>query len=143
VAFSTSFSKSLLLIIFVEDKVARGDFSFVPTIVISEQLDIPRASLSKIISALISKRIFEAKEGKNGGVRTTPEVKVITLYDVFVAVEEGKPLFSRVSSINAKGRRPDQVREGIQNMLDLAESTLHQFLRQHSLADFMQAITKE
>lgn len=138
--YSTSFGTALSLLVFVDDKVRRQDYVFVPTRVISEKLSVPRPTLAKITSALISQNILESKEGKNGGVRICVDPKEITLNDIFSAIEGARPVFASAPDFDAGGERPDQVRKGTQQLLDDAHSELTRYLSSKTFAEFKKDI---
>ena len=138
--YSTSFPTALLMLVFVDDKINRKDFVFVPTRVISEKLTVPRPTLAKIVSALISQDILESKEGKNGGVRISIQSTKFTLNDVFLAVEGSRPIFTSAPSFSVTGGRPDQVRKGTQKLLDKAYGELTRYLSGTTFEDFKKGI---
>ena len=134
--YSTSFPTALLLLVFVDDKISRNEYVFVPTRVISEKLSVPRPTLAKIVSSLILQEILESKEGKNGGVRISKKLKDFTLNDVFLAVEGTRPVFASAPDLSVTGGRPDQVKEGTQNLLNEAHNELTRYLSGKTFAEF-------
>ena len=68
-AYSLSYSKSILVLAFISDKIRRGETEYISTKVISELLNIPKPTLTLIFNNLLRAGIIESKEGINGGVR--------------------------------------------------------------------------
>jgi DNA-binding IscR family transcriptional regulator len=52
-AYSLSYSKSILVLAFISDKIRRGETEYISTKVISELLNIPKPTLSVIFNNLI------------------------------------------------------------------------------------------
>ncbi len=141
-SYSLSFSTSLLLLIFVYDKVRLGFFDFVPLREAAEQLSIPRPTLSKIVSSLIAAEILEAKEGKKGGLRLKRAPETFTLLDVFKAVEGNRPIFPLVNPIKAEGKRPTLAIDGVQGVLDHSQKQLEKDLSSKSFLLFLETLKK-
>jgi len=68
-SYSLSFSKAILVVIFISDKIRQGQYEFLSTKLISEVLNIPKPTLVKILQNLSIAGIIETKEGKQGGIR--------------------------------------------------------------------------
>ncbi len=68
-SYSLSFSKAVLVVIFISDKIRQGQYDFLSTKTISEILNIPKPTLVKILQNLSVAGIIETKEGKQGGIR--------------------------------------------------------------------------
>jgi len=141
-SYSLSFSNSLLLLVFVYDKTKLGVFEYVPTSEISDKLSIPRPTLAKIVKALSSNGILEAKEGKNGGVKIKHKSNAFTLYDVFVAVEGDREIFPKVPEIKAIGGRPRCARKTVQSVIDRSFNGLKSDLSKTSFGVFIKNIDK-
>ena len=67
-SYSLSFTKSILVVIFISDKIRRNQFEFLSTADISKYLSIPKPTLVKILQNLNMANIIETKEGKQGVV---------------------------------------------------------------------------
>jgi DNA-binding IscR family transcriptional regulator len=65
-SYSLSFTKAVLVVVFVADKIRQGQFEFLSTATISEVLNIPKPTLVKILRSLNADGIIETKEGKTG-----------------------------------------------------------------------------
>ena len=92
-SYSLSFTKSILVIIFISDKMDRNQFEFLSTAEIAKFLSIPKPTLVKILQSLHAAGIIETKEGKLGGIRLIKDPATITVLEIFEAIEKGKPLF--------------------------------------------------
>ena len=86
-AYSLSFSKSILVLVFISDKIRRGETAYISAKVMSELLDIPKPTLTVIFNNFISAGILESKEGINGGVRFAKSNEQINLLDILLAME--------------------------------------------------------
>ncbi len=130
-SYSLSFSKAILVVIFISDKIRQGQYEFLSTHTISETLSIPKPTLVKIMQSLNHAGIIETKEGKQGGIRLMKKPSDITVLDILEAVEKGKKLFHTSFNIMAEGKRPDNAQRSIKNILNAAEDKLkHELSRQ-------------
>ena len=138
-AYSLSFSKSILVLAFISDKIRRGETDYISAKVISELLDIPRPTLSVIFNNLIRAGILESKEGINGGVRFAKNPEQITLLDILNAIENQKSLFQTSFELNVKSNRPDTLKKAVTIALNEAESTMKNTLSQTTLKNILDA----
>jgi len=136
-SYSLSFSKSILVIIFISDKIRQKQFDFLSTADISKYLSIPKPTLVKILQNLNAANIIETKEGKNGGIRLMKAPSEITLLEVLNAMEKGKPLFQTSFNILAEGKRPSTAQKSIKNILTHAENKLEEELSKKTIAEIL------
>lgn len=136
-SYSLSFSKSVLVVIFISDKIRQGQFEFLSTKSISETLSIPKPTLVKILQNLTMARIIETKEGKQGGIRLLKKPSAITVLSILEASEKGKPLFQTSYSILAEGKRPDKAIKSISALLNNAEKTMKETLSQKNIEEIL------
>ena len=136
-SYSLSFSKGIMVVIFVADKIRQGQFEYLSTASISEVLNIPKPTLVKILQGLTQAGIIQTKEGKHGGVRLMKDAKQITVLDVFNAIEQGKPLFQTSFDIMAKGNRPDKAQENILKVFESAEGKMRSELSKTTIAQIL------
>ncbi|MBK6345752.1 MAG: Rrf2 family transcriptional regulator [Bacteroidales bacterium] len=136
-AYSLSFTKSILVLVFIADKIRRGETEFISTKVMSEVLDIPKPTLSLIFNNLIRAGILESKEGVNGGVRFARDAERISLLDILMAIENQKPLFQTSFDLNAKGKRPEGVKNAVIRSLNSVEQTMKNELKKTTLKDIL------
>lgn len=136
-SYSLSFSKAILVVIFISDKIRQGQFEFLSTKTISEILNIPKPTLVKIMQNLTAAGIIETKEGKSGGIRLRKQPSEISILDILNATEGGKPLFQTNFNILAEGKRPDNAQKSIENVLLDAESKMHHSLSKKTIAQIL------
>ncbi len=136
-SYSLSFTKSILVVIFISDKIRQKQFEFLSTADISKYLSIPKPTLVKILQSLNSANIIETKEGKNGGIRLMKKPSEITVLGILEAMEKGKPLFHTSFNILAEGKRPDNAQQSIKNVLSNAENQLKNELSKKTIADIL------
>ncbi|MBK7475344.1 MAG: Rrf2 family transcriptional regulator [Haliscomenobacter sp.] len=105
-SYSLSFSKAVLVVIFVADKMRQGQFEFLSAAKISEVLNIPKPTLVKILQSLSAEGIIETKEGKMGGVRLMKDPQKISVLDILNAVEKGNPSFTPPTTSWRRGNAP-------------------------------------
>ena len=139
-AYSLSFSKSILVLIFISDKTRRGETEFISTKVMSEFLNIPKPTLSVILSNLMRAGILQTKEGIKGGVRMARSEDEITLLDLLIAIENEKPLFQTDYELNVSGKRPDNAKNRVNNVLKQIEKTIKDDLKKTTLKNIIDSI---
>lgn len=136
-SYSLSFSKAILVVIFISDKIKQKQFEFLPTQMIAEVLNIPKPTLVKILQGLTNKGIIETKEGKQGGIRLAREASTITILDILEAVEQGKPLFQTSFNIMVEGKRPDNAQKLVTDILQKAENQMKTTLSAKTIDDLL------
>ena len=136
-SYSLSFTKSILVVIFISDKIRQNQFEFLSTADISKYLSIPKPTLVKILQNLNIANIIETKEGKQGGIRLMKEPSKITVLEIFDAMEKGKPLFQTSFNIFAEGKRPNNAQRSIKNILTNAENQLKIELSKKTIAEIL------
>lgn len=137
-SYSLSFTKSILVVIFISDKIRQGQFEFLSTKMISKVLDIPKPTLVKILQHLHFANIIETKEGKQGGIRLSKKPADITVLDILNAMEKSKPLFQTSINILAEGKRPDAAQQSVKNLLGNAEAKLKQELSKKTIQQILE-----
>ena len=135
--YSLSFTKSILVVIFISDKIKQGQFDFLSTADISKYLSIPKPTLVKILQHLNAANIIETKEGKLGGIRLMKDPSEITVLEILEAMEKGKPLFQTSFNILAEGRRPNNAQKSIKNVLSDAENQLKKELSKKTISEML------
>ncbi|WP_298511251.1 Rrf2 family transcriptional regulator [uncultured Kordia sp.] len=136
-SYPLSFSKAVLVVIFISDKIRQGQYEFLSTKSISEILNIPRPTLVKILQGLSMHGIIETKEGKQGGIRLLKKPSQITILDILNALETGKPLFQTTFNILAEGKRPDNAQKSISKLLTDAEQQMKAVLHQKTIEEIL------
>ncbi len=138
-AYSLSYSKSILVLAFISDKIRRGETEYISTKVMSEVLNIPKPTLSVIFNNLIRAGILESKEGINGGVRFAKNAENITLLDILDAIENQKSLFQTSFELNVKSQRPDALKKAVTEALNNVEDVMKTALNKTTLKDILNA----
>jgi len=138
-AYSLSFSKSILVLAFISDKIRRGETEYISTKVMSELLNIPKPTLSIIFNNLIRAGILESKEGINGGVRFAKNAEQITLLDILTAIENQKSLFQTSFELKAKSKRPESLKKAVVKALNSVEEEMKTALSKTTLKDILNA----
>jgi len=136
-AYSLSFSKSILVLVFISDKIRRGETEYISAKVMSELLDIPKPTLVVIFNNFIRAGILESKEGINGGVRFAKSNEQITLLDILLAMENKKSLFHNKFEIKAAGQRPDAIKKAVAERLSHVEEVMKAELMKTTLKDIL------
>ena len=136
-SYSLSFTKSILVVIFISDKIRQKQFDFLSTADISKYLSIPKPTLVKILQSLNAANIIETKEGKSGGIRLMKDPSKITVLEILEAMEKGKPLFQTSFNILAEGKRPNNAQKSIKNILANAENQLKNELAKKTIAEIL------
>jgi Rrf2 family protein len=137
-SYSLSFTKAVLVVVFVADKIRQGQFEFLSTATISEVLNIPKPTLVKILRSLNADGIIETKEGKQGGVRLLRDPKKISVLEILHSVEKGKTLFNTSYNIMAEGKRPDKAQQSVSELFGAAEKMMANVLAGKSVADILE-----
>ncbi len=136
-AYSLSFTKSILVVIFIADKIRQKQFEYLSTADISKYLSIPKPTLVKILQSLQAANIIETKEGKNGGIRLLKKPTRITIADILEATERGKPLFQTNYNILANAKRPNNAQKAIKEVLQNAEVILKNELANKTIEEIL------
>ncbi len=136
-SYSLSFTKSILVVIFISDKIRQKQFDFLSTADISKYLSIPKPTLVKILQNLNAANIIETKEGKQGGIRLMKKPSDITILEILEATEKGKPLFQTSFNIMAEGKRPNNAQKSIKSILSNAENELKNELSKKTIAEIL------
>lgn len=136
-SYSLSFSKAILVVIFISDKIRQGQYEFLSTKNISEVLNIPKPTLVKILQSLTTVNIIETKEGKQGGIRLLKQPNQITILDILEAVESGKTLFHTTFNIVAEGNRPNNAQKSLTTLLGKAEQEMKEVLANKTIEEIL------
>ncbi len=136
-AYSLSFSKSILVLVFISDKIRRGETEFISAKVMSDLLNIPKPTLSVIFNNFIRAGILESKEGINGGVRFAKDYEQISLLEILLAIENQKSLFQTNFDLNVVGDRPDSIKKMVVDTLNKVEQVMKDELKKTSLNDII------
>lgn len=136
-SYSLSFTKSILVVIFISDKIRQKQFEYLSTADISKYLSIPKPTLVKILQNLNAANIIETKEGKSGGIRLKKEPSKITILEILEATERNKPLFQTEYNILANAKRPNNAQKSIKNVLHNAEKKMKNELSNKTIGEIL------
>lgn len=136
-SYPLSFSKAILVVIFISDKIRQGQYEFLSTQSISDILDIPKPTLVKILQNLTSSGIIETKEGKLGGIRLVKKPSKITVLDIFEATEKGKPLFQTSFNLTVEGKRPNNAQKSVKKILSNTEKLMKNSLAKKTIEEML------
>ena len=139
-SYSLAFSQSIIVVLYVADKVQQGYYEFVPTHELSDSLGIAKPSAVKILQHLNRAGIIEMREGAKGGVRLALLPAEITLLDVFNAIEQNRPLFRTTLKLRVKGKKPDRGQQALADTLVAAEDAMKTSLGATTIADLLEQI---
>lgn len=138
-AYSLSYSKAILVLAFISDKIRREETEYISTKIISDLLSIPKPTLSLIFNNLVRAGILESKEGINGGVRFAKIENQISLLDILNAIESPKPLFQKNFEMKAEAPRPASLKRQVTEALNNAEQIMKNELQKITLKDILNA----
>jgi Rrf2 family protein len=141
VSYSTSFPHAVLALLYVTDKVQQGKLEYVPIQQISSELNIPPSTTGLIIRYLNRAGLVETREGAKGGIRHARPPESITLYDIFKAIEQERPLFQTALRPRVTGSRPTKAQHAIVSALQGAEQAMHEQLRHTTLAALLRELS--
>lgn len=140
-SLSTAFPHAILAMIYVTDKVQQGRFEYVPIQQVSSELNIPPSTMGLIIRSLNRAGLVGTREGAKGGIRHARAPETITLYDIFRAIEQERPIFQTQLQPRVTGSKPTNAQQAIVTVLHEAEQALLERLQQTTLADLLRALT--
>ena len=140
-SYSTSFAHAILAMMYVTDKVQQGLFEFVPIQQISSELNIPPSTTGLLIRYLSRAGLVETREGAKGGIRHARSPEAITVYDIFKAIEQERPLFQTSLQPRVTGAKPTKAQQAITSVLLGAEQAMQHRLQQTTLADLLHELT--
>lgn len=132
-SYSLGLWQAMLATVYVTDKVRRGQFDFVPTARIAEDLGIPAPSLARLLRSLNRAGIIETREGAHGGVRLAVPADQVTLLDLLDAIERKLPLFRTDSTPRVGGSTPRRRQAAVRSALDEAEAAMRASLEEVTL----------
>ncbi len=138
--YSSAFSQSLFVTLFVADKVAKGLYEFISTQQIAETLNIPPSTTGMILRQLNRAGLIETREGASGGVRLARSPEEITILDIFAAMEQERPLFQTNFQLKAAGETPSKAQAAILAVLENARDALRESFRGVTVRDLMDTI---
>ena len=141
-SYSLSFSQSLFVVLYIADKVTSGVYTFTPTQEISNNLGLSPSSTSLILRKLNRSGIVETREGAGGGVRLAHSPSEITVLDIFMAIEQKRPLFQGNVQPKVTGKKPTRAQQSIEKVLQESEKAMKENLDTVSVQLLLDAINQ-
>lgn len=136
-SFSTTLQTAVGILALISIKMKEYHYEFVSTKLISEHLKIPIPTVVKVLKNLNVAGIIDTKEGAKGGVLLAKPLSEITLLDIFLAVEPGKPLFKTISDYPLDRKEVDIIKGRLLNSLQDAETAMKESLKKTTLEDLL------
>ena len=141
-SYSLAFSQSLFLVLYVASKVEQGTYEFTPTQKISQDLNSPPSTAGMLLRRLIRAGIIESREGASGGVRLALRPENLSVLDIFMAIEQERPLFQTNIQLNVAGAKATKVQQAILETLGNAEIAMKGSLEEVTIRDLMNSVAK-
>jgi Rrf2 family protein len=139
VSYSLAFSQAIFILLYVANKVELGLYDYIPTQVISQELNIPVSTAGMILRQLSRAGLIETREGANGGVRLAVNPETLTILDIFTVIEQQRPLFQNNFRFNVTGEKTEKARNAVREVFDGAESSMKDSLKATTLRQLMDA----
>ena len=136
-AYSTSMSHAVSILLYIYFKTKEELYDYLATRRISEQLSIPAPTAVKVLNKLNSAGLIHTKEGAKGGNLLAKPITKITMLDVFTAIEQGKPLFKIQYSFNFEYLGLNSIVEKGVSALQSAEKAMKKSLEKVVLSDLL------
>lgn len=125
--------QALLVGVYVADKVRLGEYDFVPTSRLAQDLSIPAASVARLLGSLSRAGIIETREGAGGGVRLAVPPEQVSLLGIVEAVDPGR-LFRTEAVPAVTGPTPTPRQHALRGALGRAEDAMRSALEEVTLA---------
>ena len=129
-SYSLGVWQAMQATVYVADKVRLGQFDFVPTSRLAEDLGIPAPSLARLLRSLNRAGIIETREGARGGVRLALPPDQATLLSIVDAIEQTLPLFRTDSAPRVTGATPTKRQAALRRALERAELAMRSSLEE-------------
>jgi len=123
--------------LYVHVKIQNEHYEYLTTKSIASSLNIPAPTVVKVIQKLNAANLLISKTGVDGGRSLANPISDITLYDVFVAVEQNNPLFKTHTKYNISGDVVDGAKANLSDAIQQAEDSMHDILKGISLMDLL------
>lgn len=146
-AYSLSMYQAVSIVLFIATKMEECRYEYLTTKSISGLLGIATPTAVKIINNLNVSGITMAKEGAKGGILLARPLDQITLLDIFLALEHGRPLFKTGMNFNFDKADEDEWRprlnileDRVQGSLSSAEKAMKESLGNITIKDIMKDV---
>ncbi|MEO8609132.1 MAG: Rrf2 family transcriptional regulator [Chloroflexota bacterium] len=139
-SYSLALTQSLFMTLYVASKIDQGEYDFISTQQISQELNIPPSTAGMILRRLNRAGLIDTREGVNGGVRLAKPPESVTMLDVFEAIEQERPMFQTNIELPVTGEKRTRVQQAIFGVLESGESAMKNRLRQVTMRDLMNTV---
>lgn len=136
-SYSNAFTQAVSILLYVHVKIKDEHYEYLSTKRIAESLNIPAPTATKVIQKLNAANLLSSKTGVDGGMSLVKSIQDTTLFDVFQAVEQGKPLFKVHSGYNISGEVVENAKARLADAVNQAEQSMHNTLRGIYLMDLL------
>lgn len=136
-AYSTATFQATSILLYIHFKTEDGLYDFLSAKSISEYLSIPAPTVVKILNKLNVAGLIQTKEGAKGGCLLSKSISDITMLDVFIAIEQEKPLFKVQHNFNIDYDSLDSIVEKGVRCLERAENVMKESLSKTTLLDLI------
>jgi len=133
ISYSTSFTQGITLLLVIHALNETNGDKTVPTKLLAEYAGIPFASAVKTLKSLSASGVTSTKEGAGGGSMLAKPISQITLFDVFMAVEQDSPLFKMHTGINCDHDIVDVLKKRVEICIGNAANAMKDSLRSVTL----------
>lgn len=140
-AYSLAMYQAISIIMLIASKKDKCEqeceCEFLTTKVISEKLGIPAPTAVKILNSLNVAGVTLTKEGAKGGILLAKSPSEITLLDIFLILEQDRPLFKTGLNFKIQGEELDVMKERVQGCLTDAEKEMKKSLEKITIKDLI------
>ncbi len=135
-SYSLAISQAIAIMMYISMKMLHGKHEYLSTRYISENLNIPAPSVTKILKFLHTSNLIITKEGAGGGILLAKNPEDITILDIFISIENEKPLF-KMPYLDAKNDTYDRLKGNLTTALNQAELSMKESLKNKTLLDLI------
>lgn len=136
-AYSLAMYQAISIIMLIASKMEECKCEFLTTKAISEKLGISAPTAVKILNSLNAVGVTLTKEGAKGGILLAKSPSEITLLDIFLILEQDRPLFKTGLNFKIYGEEIDVLKERVQGCLVDAEKAMKKSLEKITIKDLM------
>lgn len=136
-AYSLAMFQAISIIMLISSKMEECKCEFLTTKAISEKLGISAPTAVKILNNLNAAGVTLTKEGAKGGILLAKSPSEITLLDIFLILEQDRPLFKTGLNFKIHGEEIDVLKERVQGSLVDAEKAMKNSLEKITIKDLM------
>lgn len=136
-AYSLAMYQAISIIIFIASKMEECKYEFLTTRTISEKLGISAPTAVKILNNLNAAGITITKEGAKGGILLAKSPEEITLLDIFLILEQDRPLFKTGLNFKIHGQEVEALKERVKGCLVDAEKAMKNSLEKITIKDII------